>query len=179
MLEYSYSPKANIKANTAMAAAGLLSSALFFAASFSFDVLSNVSRALGSMFFLLFMLVSVRYVGTGFMYRVTYDRALNGDLTMYRQRGYFGKYRTVKQSAAVCRVYLSDIEECLIPENKKERRNCRRRVRSARAVTYNYCVEPFPKKYAFLKITDGERTVYVKFSPDERLAELIKSAIEK
>ncbi len=168
---YEYTPRGNVKLASALIALCLTLSVSGCFVLLLDNVLSPYMGAAGGLFLLISLMLCVRFLGTRYLYRVSYDRLGNGELTVFELRGFFGAYDTVKSSTAVCRISIDGISECV--EIKPKQRKYKKQVRRSNAEVYNYCPSAFQREYAYLKFTDDEKEVYIKFAPDEKMLNLL------
>ncbi len=173
--EYTCAPKTNVKRAVAWIALSLATGSILYCLSFDQNALSPWLRVAGAVFFMAAVLLTVRFLGTRYVYRIVYDSHGSATLTIYELRGYFGKESNVKSSGAVCRVSLSDISDLACSKDKKGIKVLKRSARMEKTQIYNYCAADFVKTYALIRVEDGEASFFVKFSPDEKMKEMIKN----
>ena len=172
--EYTCAPKTNAGRAAAWIALCLVTGCIFSCFSFEDNAFSPWFRIVGGAFFMAAVLLTVRFLGTRYVYRIadSHGRVL---FTVYELRGYFGKADSVKSSGAVCRVELTDISDIASSRDKKVIRALKRSARLERSQIYNYCAADFVREYALMRVKDGDGSFLVKFSPDEKMKEIIKN----
>jgi len=173
--EYTCAPKTNAGRAAAWIALCLVTGSILYCFSFDRNALSPWFRVLGAAFFMVAVLMTVRFLGTRYVYRIASDSHGRAIFTVYELRGYFGRADSVKSSGAVCRVELSDISNIASSRDKKGIRALKRLSRSEKARIYNYCAADFVREYALIRIEDGDGSFFVKFSPDKKMKEIIKN----
>lgn len=75
---------------------------------------------------------------------------------------------TRRGGTTVCRLGLSQLLS--VKEWNEENKPLRGKK------IYNYCVDARPVASWLLEFADGEETIYIRFSPDERMLEILKNA---
>ena len=126
---------------------------------------------------LLAAMLAVRFIGTRYVYKITFGALGDGELSVSELRGFFGKSSDVKSCRTVCRVGLFDVKEATVFERGDESRTkikeMKKRIRRERAAVYNYLPDVFADKYALLRIENGDGISYLKLSPDGELMRII------
>ena len=117
--EYTCAPKTNIKRASLLTAACLVTGAIIYCFSFEQTVLSPWFRVIGAVFFMAAVLLTFRFFGTRYIYRLVIDHRGGSTFTVYELRGYFGKENNVRGSGAVCRVDALDILSLVDSTDKK------------------------------------------------------------
>lgn len=175
MREYEYVCVPRARRWTSFVASGL-----FFACSMSFAVMGTSSRIrelfLTTAFLTLVvsLLIAKRFITVSYSYAVFKDSDTGAaDLVIFEHA--LGK----KEPLSVCRVSLYDIS---LLEAYDRTRNGRKKARRAKEKRkggrfYDYRTELFPREYCILRFSEREDDVYVKFTPDEKLKGIIKSAM--
>ncbi len=116
--------------------------------------------------------IAVCYLFIKYLYELEPDPQNDGELllTITQTRG--------KRRITVCRIGTADIERF----EKLQRRRHRQKSNKPRgAKIYNYCIDLYPDAYFIVlkedaECREGERAEAILFMPNEKMAELIKSA---
>jgi hypothetical protein len=142
---------------------GLFASAilLFFASGFEGILYPAVMQTVSVMIIAVTLMLMGRYLLRHYLYRVADDgEGMDLRVDELSRRG----------RVTVCRLALSGLvaadpwgEEIQPPRGVK---------------IYNYCVEIKPADSWLLEFEDGEGRIYIRLSPDERLKEIFRSAVE-
>lgn len=170
--EYSYSPKCD-KAKSGILVSGCFAAAIgMLAVSETGWILAPIFKLGSTAWALLGILFACRLLGTGYVYSI-FRNSISGELELLVSERHLGK------SKIVCRISLFDVKDMLVYDasekdhKKRTKRPRPDRKRYGRIPTYNYCVDVFPQKYCLLLVSSLE-TSYIKFSPDERMLDIIK-----
>lgn len=171
--EYTCCPKANLLRSGVLVAALTVTGVLFGAASVERTVFTPWFSVASGLLLLLAAMLSVRFIGTRYVYKITVDARGEGELSISELRGFFGRSGEVRSQRTVCRVELFDVREAVIPERADELKKIKRQIRRERAAVYNYLPDVFADKYALLRIENGDGISYLKLSPDGELMRII------
>lgn len=175
--EYTCCPKTNLVRSGVLVAALTLTCVLFGTVSVGKTVLSPIFSAASSVLLLLAAMLAVRFIGTRYVYKITFGALGDGELSVSELRGFYGKSSDVKSCRTVCRVGLFDVKEATVFERGDESRTkikeMKKRIRRERAAVYNYLPDVFADKYALLRIENGDGISYLKLSPDGELMRII------
>ena len=173
--EYTCAPKTNVKGALSWIAVCLGTGSILYCLSFDQNAISPWFRVMGAVLFMAAVLLTVRFLGTRYVYRLSVDVHGVATFTVYELRGYFGKESRVKSSGAICRVDTTDISELVSSSDRKNHRALKKRAKRERTSVYNYCAADFVRSHMLMRVTDGSCASLVKFSPDEKMKELIKN----
>lgn len=175
--EYTCCPKPNIRRSSVLVGAITVTAILFGIASVDQTVFSVYFGALSSLLLFLAVVISVRFIGTRYVYKITLT-SFGGELSVCELRGFFGKSGEVRSHRTVCRVSLFDIREVdtfdRTDESLKKLKKTKKSIRRARASVYNYLPDVFADEYALIKIENADGISYIKLSYDEEFIKLIK-----
>ena len=167
--EYTYMPKCN-KFKTGVLVGGCIATAVgMVLVSGAGGVLAPYFKSGATVWALAGVLFALRFFGTGYVYSIFRD-ANGGEIDLAISELRFGR------SKNVCRISLYDIEEIFEynhSEKKKKARQKRKKMGTGRL--YNYCADILPPQYCIIRIS-GSEGAYIKFSPDETMLNIIKSA---
>ena len=175
--EYTFCPKVHLGRSAVLVGALTVTGVLLGAASVEKTVFSPYFAVASSVLLFLAVLLSIRFIGTRYVYKITVNSFGEGELTVSELRGFFGKAGDVKSQRTVCRVDISDVKESVVLERSEKGRasmkNEKKRIRRERATVYNYSADVFADKYALLRIENADEVAYLKLSPDEEMLKII------
>ena len=175
--EYTSICRTNVKKAVFFICASVITSMLLGIASVENSIFSPYLSIISLVFLLLSIMISVRFVGMRYLYKLTLYPFDDGDLVITELRGCFGRAVDVKVKRTVCRVSVKtivDICEIRQSDDNKKIKDIKKTARMERAAIYNYTTEFFPNEYVVLKIKDVEGVSYVNFSPDKELLRLLR-----
>ena len=141
----------------------LLLSVAFFVLAFQFSALAPLFQSLGLFLLLPTVQIAARYIILRYLYRITPYESGEVDFEIY-------SYRGGNKMQLICRVGLEEITAVtpLTDANRRAKKGMPR---------YNYCPELSPKDAYLLSITNADGSCEVLFSPDQKLLEILRSAI--
>ena len=171
--EYSYVPRCD-KIKSGILVSGCIAAAIgMLAVSETGWILAPLFIAGAAAWALLGILFALRLLGTGYVYSI-FRNSISGELDLMISEVRLGKSKTVS------RISLFDIKSILVYDaSEKSRKSRQKRPRPDRKrfgslPVYNYCVDVFPQRYCLLMIGGGE-VAYIKFSPDAKMIDIIKT----
>ena len=155
MYEYIPNPKKK-KAKVLGTVLFFLSLVLFAMSGFKAFAYTGVLQTVSIAMMSAAILIMGRYLLKSYLYRIEE----NGDFVVEEIS------RTM--CYAVCRLELSKLTD-LRPWSKE--------AKPKKVKLYNYCVDLAPADSYRLTFLDGEETIYIRFSPDEKMLSLLQAAL--
>ncbi len=141
---------------------------LFTAAAFLVSVIFLISAAIGlrpivlcqfffTLFFTLAVIISKRYLLTGFCYIIGCDSGIC-TLTVLQKTG--------KKESVVCRIEYDKISGYELVSRKKKEKSKAQKIKKGRY--YNYCASLFPSNFLLISYVDGEKEEQIQLEADKK-----------